>query len=222
MRPYSLPCLLFLLAGSLSCLPAAAQSSINLSYDLITLGIAKQNLEPNTPTLDAQPLVSAAVQYAQRKNVPLLIADPGTYYFLTAPSGPAYVFLGNVSNLTIDFQGSNLKIQDGQLRIFELEYCKSVTLRNFTVDQIVPRYTQVRLSSVNANKGTIFYSVPAGWADPATFTATSGFGTPQLFAAFYRNNKQVAATSLAHLIYPSPVRLSRSIPMANRGQRPMC
>jgi hypothetical protein len=46
----------------------AAQSSLNLSRDLTTLKIASQNMTPNTPTLDSQLLLTAAIAYAQSKS----------------------------------------------------------------------------------------------------------------------------------------------------------
>lgn len=181
---------------------APAQTVIDLSQDLVRLGIASQNMTPNVAALDSQPLITAAIQYAQNNpGVRTLIADPGAYYFLTSPTGIQYVFLGDVSDLTIDFQGSKLYIQNGMWRAFELGYCRRVTLQNFTLDSIVPRYTQVRLTSVDAANGIFTYSVPEGWADPATFTATP-LGTPQLFAAFFRNGAPIPATSLVFIQYP--------------------
>jgi uncharacterized protein (TIGR03437 family) len=197
------PLSLFLFAFAFAVVPIPAQTTLNLSHDLVPLGVASQNLAPNMPGLDAQPLVTAAIQYAQNNNIPVLVADPGAYYFLT-PTGPVqYVFLGNVSDLTIDFQGSNLYFQDGMLRAFEVDYCRNVTLKNFTIDQLVPRYTQVQLTSFDPVQQTLTYSVLPGWADPATFTATDFFGTPQLLAAFFRNGAVVPFTAgLALINYP--------------------
>lgn len=193
----SLPVVLF---GIVS-LSLRAGTTVNLSHDLVPLGIAAQNLTPNTPALDAQPLFAAAVQYAQNNAVDVLTADTGAYYFLTSPNGVQYEFLADLSGLTVDFQGSNLYFQDGVLRAFELDYCRNVTLKNFTIDSLTPRYTQVRLTSINASQGTFTYSVPAGWPDPASFITTM-FGDPQLFAAFFRNGTQVRATGLTFITYP--------------------
>lgn len=123
----------------IAALTAHAQTILNMSHDLSPLGVAAQNLIPNMSGLDAQPLVTAAIQYAQSAQIQVLTADPGAYYFLT-PSGPVqYVYLGKASNLTIDFQGSNLYFQDGMLRVFEVDYSQNVTLKNFIIDQLVPR-----------------------------------------------------------------------------------
>jgi hypothetical protein len=37
-------------------------STLNMSHDLVTLGIAGQNLTPNNPSLDARPLIQAAFE----------------------------------------------------------------------------------------------------------------------------------------------------------------
>jgi hypothetical protein len=181
--------------------PVHAGITLNLSHDLVRLGIAGQNLAPNTPTLDAQPLFSAAVQYIQNNPVAVLTADPGAYYFLTSQNDVLYLFLADLSDLTIDFQGSTLYFKNGLLRGFELDYCQRVTLKNFTIDSLVPRNTQVQLTAIDPVQGKLSYTVPPGWADPATFVDTV-LGAPQLFAAFFRNGVQLPATALTFITYP--------------------
>ena len=39
--------------------------TLNMSVDLVRLGIASRNLTPNDPSLDAQPLFAAAVGYVR-------------------------------------------------------------------------------------------------------------------------------------------------------------
>ena len=65
-----------------------------MSQDLVARGIAASNLTPNTPALDATPLVEAAVAYASSNALTTLTADPGNYYF---PSRP--VLLNGTANL---------------------------------------------------------------------------------------------------------------------------
>src|SRR3984957_5062057 len=162
----SLLLILYCIAG----LRGYAATTLNLSHDLVPLGIASQNLVPNTPTLDAQPLFAAAIQYAQNNGVQVVTADPGAYYFLTSQNGAIYVVMGGLSDMTIDFQGSNLYFRDGMLRDFELDNSQRVTLENFTIDSLVPRFTQVQLTAIIPTAGTLSYTVAPGWADPATFT----------------------------------------------------
>src|SRR5262249_50584468 len=73
----TVPLLLFL--ASIAVPSLAGQTTINLSRDLVPLGIASQNMVPNSSTLDAQPLFMAAMQYIQNNPVQVLTADPGAY-----------------------------------------------------------------------------------------------------------------------------------------------
>ncbi|HKF58685.1 MAG TPA: hypothetical protein VKJ45_24810, partial [Blastocatellia bacterium] len=63
---------------------SASAVTLNLSRDLVRLGIAAQNLTPNNPSLDAGPLFQAAIQYIGNNPVQVLTVDPGSYYFLTS------------------------------------------------------------------------------------------------------------------------------------------
>jgi hypothetical protein len=73
---------LFLLVCVFSSL-GMAQGTLNVSTDLTTLKIAAQNLVPNTPALDAGPLLAQAVAYAQRNGIRTVTAKRGNYYFLS-------------------------------------------------------------------------------------------------------------------------------------------
>src|SRR5215469_3815413 len=87
----------------------AGQTTINLSEDLVRLGVASINMLPNQPNQDAGPLLVQATSYAQQNGIQRIIADPGAYYFLTLmQQSGGHVQLGPLSNLTIDFQGSDL------------------------------------------------------------------------------------------------------------------
>lgn len=216
-HPTSVPLQRTFLIVALACIytfRVAAQTSINLSHDLVPLGIAAQNMVPNTPTLDSQPLFTAAIQYAQANGVHLVTADSGAYYFLTSQNDYIYLIFGNLSDLTIDFQGSTLYFQYGLLRAIEMDSSQRVTWKNFTIDSLVPRFTQVQLTAVDPVKGTLSYTVPQGWADPASFT-TSVLGTPQLFAFFFRNGLQAPATALTFISYPIT---SPTLTITNNGE----
>lgn len=194
----------FLFLCGIAALPAYAQTTLNLSRDLVPLGIASQNMVPNTPALDAQPLFSAALQYIQNNPLQLLTADPGAYYFLTplAVNTGVYVYFPSLSNLIIDFQGSTLYFKDGQKRAFDIENCQNITLKNFTIDYLVPSYTQVQLTAIDPVQRTFTYSVMPGWADPKTFISTPEFGGPELIAVFFRNGALIPATGLTFISHP--------------------
>ncbi len=93
-----------LLAG----LGLPAQTSIILSHDLVSLGIAPANLTPNQPDQDARPAMQAALQYAQAHGVGTITADAGALFLITQASGDPYITLYGLSNLTMDLRGCDL------------------------------------------------------------------------------------------------------------------
>src|SRR5262245_52509611 len=84
------------------------QSTLNVSQDLVKLGIDSTNMNPNQRDLDSGPLFRKAVNYAQGHQIPLVIADPGAYYFHTLQTSNAHVSWNFLTNLTIDLRGSDL------------------------------------------------------------------------------------------------------------------
>jgi hypothetical protein len=158
----------------IACASVSAQqvSQINISEDLVTLGIAGQNATPDTPGLDSRPLLAAAIQYAGANGVGTIVADPGAYWFLTPQLPDRYLVLDHVSDLAIDFQGSDIYLQQGFLIGFDLEYCQRVTLKHFTIDFVQLPFTQVKLSNISGH--TLTYSVMPGWPSPTTLQSPSG------------------------------------------------
>ncbi|HKV42534.1 MAG TPA: right-handed parallel beta-helix repeat-containing protein [Blastocatellia bacterium] len=175
----------------------AQSTTLNLSHDLVALGIASQNLIPDQPALDARPLFQAAIAYIQSHPVQVLTLDKGAYYFLTPQNPSSYLRLVGLSNLTIDLAGSTIYFQTAFLQGFFLANCQGVTLTNFTCDFVNPPYTQVTLTSVDPNARTLTYSTVSGWVDPATFNNAilpSGM-PPVLWAAIFRNGDVLPGTS---------------------------
>src|SRR5262245_60535465 len=82
-------------------------AALNLSQDLASLGIAGSNMAPNQPALDAGPLFMAGVNYAKTHGITTVVADPGTYYFLSTDVN-THVWVAGIDNMTIDFHGANL------------------------------------------------------------------------------------------------------------------
>src|ERR1700752_3016564 len=93
-RTAFLVCFFVALAGSV------AAQVLNMSHDLLTLGIAQQNLTPNNPSLDARPLIQAAIQYIESHPVQTLTLDTGAYYLLTNTQPNAVLLFPNLSNMT--------------------------------------------------------------------------------------------------------------------------
>ncbi len=186
------------------CLAAAAGNAaalvLNMSHDLTTLGIASQNLTPNNPSLDARPLIQAAVQYIQSHPVQTLTLDTGAYYLMSNQQSNAVVLFSNLSNLTIDLAGSMIYLNGPQYpSALYLNYCSNVTLTNFKIDFLHPPYTHVQLTSVDTVNRLLKYQTLPGWPDPASFnTLTDPYtGGPieGFWAAIFRNGTIVPGTS---------------------------
>src|SRR5215470_212643 len=124
-------------------LAAQSGSALNVSHDLVSNGIAMSNMQPDSPKLDSRPLLEAAIAYAQKNNIATVNADRGAYYFLTLRNPQTHVLLNGVSNLTIDFQNSDLYFQQSNRGAILCQTCSSVTLQNFTVDFLQLPFTQV-------------------------------------------------------------------------------
>jgi hypothetical protein len=187
------------LIGSIS---VRGQTTLNLSQDLVTLGIAA-NMVPNQPSLDAGPLLSAGVAYAMAHGIDRIIADPGTYYFLNLQTSNAHVQLGgnpttpSVSNLTIDLQGSSLIFTHPLQYGIILWVNTNIVLENFTTDYQPLPFTQLRVVSVDRARAQIQYSVEPGYQDPATFNSAQpspGTGPIVIEVYIYRNGRQAFET----------------------------
>src|SRR5262245_7946148 len=85
---------------------AWSQTTLNLSLDLVSLGISATNMVPNQPALDAGPLLMQGVSYASSHGISTVVADVGTYYFLSPQGSNVHAQIANIANVTIDFQGS--------------------------------------------------------------------------------------------------------------------
>jgi len=188
------------LAGS------ASAQVLNMSHDLVTMGIAQQNLTPNNPSLDARPLFQAALNYVQSHPVQTLTLDTGAYYLLTNTQSNAVLLFPQLNNLTVDLAGSTLYF-NGPLvpNGLALYYCSNLTLTNFQIDFVHPPYTHVQLTSVDTVNRILKYQTLAGWPDPATFNSlTDPFGGPiqGYWAAIFRNGSIVPGTTRTLLQAP--------------------
>jgi len=145
------------------------RSTVNLSRDLVRLGIASQNLTPDDSNLDARPLFQAALRYAAQHHTSLITLDHGSYYFLTPENPETYlVFLG-LSDLRVDMAASNIYFTDPFLQGFLVSNCKRVALTNFEADLLHLPYTHVQLKSADPQQRTLAYTALPDWANPTTF-----------------------------------------------------
>lgn len=180
--------------------PTTANTSLNLSRDLVRLGIAAQNLPANDPSFDARPVFQAALTYVQSHHTPLLTVDRGNYYFLTPQSPVTYLNLPKLSDVVIDLAGSTIYFKGAFLRGIDVSQGQRVTLTNFQTDFVDPPYTNVELTSVDAPGRKLAYKPVEGWRDPSTLTtpfagANTPIGKPELYALVFRNGAMAPGTS---------------------------
>jgi hypothetical protein len=181
-------------------------TTINLSHDLVRLGIASNNLRPDSPAIDARPLFQAALAYARSHPVNVITVDRGAYYFLTPQDAQAYLSFSTLSNLTVDLADSTIYFATGLLRGFELVDCVNMTLTRFRTDFINSPYTHVQLTFIDPVGRRLSYTTLPDWPDPVTFngltSTNSTTGPPELWAAVFRNGEIVPGTSRMHVAQP--------------------
>ncbi len=199
------------LAVLIAALFANAQpSQINVSEDLVTLGIAAQNAAPGNSSSDARPLFQAAIQYAVANGINRIVADPGSYWFLTPQQAGSYLTLNNVNGLTLDLQGSNIYLQNSFLPGITLNGCQGVTLTNFTVDYVNLPFTQVRLTGVSPANAVLTYTTIPGWPSPTSLQSPDG--STNFWAIVLRGGSPIANAGRLPLLPPSSATALQIVP----------
>jgi len=216
-KPATLTLFFFLIVASLQV--ASAQTTINMSQDLVSLGIASENMTPNTPSLNSGPLLEAALEYTRsRPFVTKLIANKGAYYFTAFNKflSDRHVYILNITNITIDFQGSDLRFFRANRTGLAFERCSNLVLENFSVDFDQLPFSQVTVTAVNTSTRTISYTVNPGYDSPTLFnTARSFYPGEEVHAFFFRGGRPLAVTSrftVPRSITASAFALSGSLP----------
>src|SRR5215469_2162749 len=163
-----------LLLLSLAC-GAFSQTPLNLSQDLVNLGIAQSNMVPNQPGLDAGPLFFRGVIYAQNHQIARVIADPGAYYFLSQQrAGGPHVTWDQLHDLTIDLQGSDLYFSVPLVSGILITRGANIVLENFTADYNPLPFTQVRVISADGTQRRVQFAVDGAWQNPSVLNAVFG------------------------------------------------
>ena len=118
-------------------IPSAAGQVLNLSHDLVALGIASRNLTPNDPTLDARPLIEAGTQYAAINSIHSITMDTGNYYLLSDRQSNSTLFFNCIPNQTFDLAGSTLFFRGPFVpNGIYLYFCNNYTVKNFKTDYL--------------------------------------------------------------------------------------
>lgn len=151
----------------------AQTTTLNVSQDLVNAGIASSNMIPGQPLLDSRPLLEAAMKYAAANGIAKLIADPGTYYFLSLHNANTHVLISGAASLQLDFQNSDLLFAFSNVSAIQCTNCANVTLENFTVDYQQLPFTQVTVASVNSAGQSFTYQSIPGYQDPTALTPTA-------------------------------------------------
>ena len=190
-------------ANALSSGDENSHSTLNLSRDLVRLGIAAQNLTPDDSSLDARPLFQAALQYVEQHHTTVVTVDRGSYYFLTPENTQTYLVFPSLSDLRVDLAGSKIYFAQPFLQGFLVSNCQRVTLTNFEADILNLPYTHVQLASVDPGQRTLAYTTLPDWADPESFNGeTTPTGPPVLWAVVFRNGSIVPGTSRMQVVQP--------------------
>lgn len=198
-RPFLLSACIVLVAGCLGFVhhPAGAQATtLNLSRELAGLGIAGSNMVPNQPALDAGPLFMAGVNYAKNHGITTVIADPGTYYFLSTIDN-THAALAGIDNMTIDLQGASLIFTRPLYYGLVVYSSTNATIQNFTVDFQPLPFTQLRVVAVDVANSQIQYTVEPGYQHPSAFnglTEWQGVGPHSFTVHVFRNGQPAFAT----------------------------
>ncbi len=150
---------------------AFAQTTLNLSQDLVRLGIAATNMVPNQPGLDVTQLFLRGVGYATNHKIPRIIADKGGYYFRSLEGPAVHAALGSLSNFVIDFQGSDIYFTSPLVQGFLVTNGTNLVLQNFTADYDPLPFTQVRVVSVDTAQRKIQFAVDGSWQNPTALNA---------------------------------------------------
>jgi uncharacterized protein (TIGR03437 family) len=183
------------LGSSPAYLLAQSGSTLNVSHDLIAKGIAMSNMQPDTPKLDSRPLLESAIAYAQKNSIATVTADRGAYYFLTLHNPQTHVLLNGVSNLTLDFQNSDLYFQQSNRGAILCQSCVSVTMQNFTVDFLQLPFTQVTIKAVNSTGRMLTFDTIPGYQAPSDFNkARTPDDSDSYYGFVFRNGVPIPQT----------------------------
>jgi len=128
------------------------------------------------------------VTFAGQNGIQTLLADPGAYYFLTLRNASTHVLLNAAANLTIDWQNSDLLFRSSNVAAVQCNNCSGVTMQNFTLDYQQLPFTQVTVTSVDANAQTLNFAAIPGFQSPSDFnTNRAADASDAIWMFIFRN-----------------------------------
>ncbi len=193
----------FFLAVAVSLSTSASGQVLNLSKDLVPMGIAASNMTPDMPTLDSRPLFQAGVEYASAHGIPKVIAERGSYYFLSLNSSYQHVYLNQISNVTVDLRYSDLYFNFSNIVAIQITNSTNLTLKNFTVDYQVLPFTQLTVTGVSGK--TVSVEQMGSYPLPSSFntrTVPSNYIISGYYAFIFRNGQELRATGRMQVTPP--------------------
>ncbi|WP_413666318.1 hypothetical protein ACEN9X_17365 [Mucilaginibacter sp. Mucisp86] len=152
---------------------------LDVSKDLISLGIAKANMLPGDKSLNSAPLLEAAVTYAANNNIPIVNIPKGSYYF-DARGKAASINIESCKNVDILGNGSSFIIQSRKSSGILIRNSSQIGLENFSLDyeSDLP-FTTAIVSSVDVSGRRISISSIQG--RPITDFDNSGKNSIRIF-----------------------------------------
>jgi hypothetical protein len=184
---------------------ASSQTTLNLSRDLVRLGITQSNMVPDQPTADAGPLLFRGVLYAQSHQIRNVIADPGAYYFRSLQVPTAHVVWNGLSDITINLQRADLYFTNTFASGIIIQHGSQVVLENFTADYDPLPFTQARVLTVDPAQRKIQFATAGGWRNPSALNAVFNVpsaGPSGIELHIFRNGRSIQGVPRMYAVNP--------------------
>jgi len=179
-------------------LSKADGSILDVSTDLVSSGIAKQNMLPNDKSIDAGPLLQAAVIYAGKHNITTVKVPLGDYYFLSTANN-AHVYISNTNNVKIDCNNATFNFSSKNASGIIIRNCNYVGLENVKLDYSLDLpFTTATVASVDVANGVLYISSVLG--RPLSDFASSSRYSVRVFVLRKANNGEVKSVPVEWLI----------------------
>lgn len=169
--------------------------TLNLSTDLVSRGIAAQNMVPNLPAVDSRPLLQAALDWAVVNRPSRVVLDAGAYYFLTPRQADRYLYGHDLVDMTFDFGGAVFYFREPFRQGLTFFNVTRITIENLVLDFLELPFTQLTVTAVDAPNQTFTYSVQPGFRTPTEFNGVQEVAGPvPVYAVAYRNGRILPGT----------------------------